>query len=92
MSREDRWVAFCCGVSVAVWAALAWILVDEDLQGVQEAIGWWMIALAFAPGPITALGIVLFAEPGDGTPVSWADEERPQLNARGLESCGGCGG
>ncbi|MER7594687.1 hypothetical protein [Streptomyces hydrogenans] len=78
-------------VCVAGWAALVWILVDEDLQGVQEAIGWWVIALVFLPGLVSGLAIAVFAGPGDGTPVSWADEEPPKLNARGLENCG-CGG
>ncbi|MFJ6518355.1 hypothetical protein ACVW0K_000027 [Streptomyces filamentosus] len=90
MSREDRWVAFSTGLSFAVWAALGWILLDADLQGLQETIGWWMIALAIAPVLLTGVGVALLEEPR-GDSVSWVDEDPPKLNSRGLENCG-CGG
>ncbi|MFF2776119.1 hypothetical protein ACFVU3_14535 [Streptomyces sp. NPDC058052] len=93
MSREDRWVVISSGLSMAVWVAQVWIVLDTDLQGIQEAIGWWMIAIAIAPVLLTAVGVAVLDEPRDGEPVSWADDDdRPKPGPRGLESCGGCGG
>ncbi|MER5738531.1 hypothetical protein ABT117_23020 [Streptomyces sp. NPDC002262] len=92
MSRLDRWILFGSWFSLAVWGALCWILVDADLQGVQEAIGWWMIALAVAPLTLLGVGMAVLEEPGPAEPVSWADAEPRPVNGRGLESCGGCGG
>ncbi|WP_030762536.1 hypothetical protein [Streptomyces griseus] len=89
-SREDRWVAFSTGLSFAVWAALGRILLDADLQGLQDALGPWTIALAVAPVLLTGAGVALLEEPR-GDRASWADEDPPTLNSRGLENCG-CGG
>ncbi|MFF9344753.1 hypothetical protein ACF1CG_33970 [Streptomyces sp. NPDC014773] len=97
MSRLDRWILFGSWFSFAVWVALCWILVDENLQELQEAIGWWMIAVAIAPLALTGVGMAVLDEPGTdepgtGEPASWADTEHRPLNGRGLEGCGGCGG
>ncbi|MFI8320612.1 hypothetical protein [Streptomyces sp. NPDC085529] len=92
MSREDRWILFSSWLSLTVWVALGWVLLDADLQGLQETLGWWMIAIAVAPLLIGAGGMSAFEEPRTGERVAWADEDPPKLNGRGLESCGGCGG
>ncbi|MGW2671820.1 hypothetical protein ACWC5F_27685 [Streptomyces sp. NPDC001272] len=93
MRRDERWITAWAVLSFGVWGTLLWILWDPDLQGVQEAIGWWMAALAVAPVPLGALGAIVFDEPreagddyGSGS-VHWT---------HGEESCGsrlyGCGG
>ncbi|MFE1554622.1 hypothetical protein ACFW6V_06455 [Streptomyces sp. NPDC058734] len=91
--RGERWMAAFLGLNVAAWAAEFWILWDPDLQGVQDAIGWWMVAIFL--GFPTLVGIpfaILYEEtaaPGDGSGSG-------ETHGAHEESCGsrlyGCGG
>lgn len=81
------------GLNAAAWAAELWILWDPDLQGVQEAIGWWMVAIFFGFPMLLGIPLTILHDepgvPGDGREsdvTPWTREE----------SCGsqryGCGG
>ncbi|MER7467686.1 hypothetical protein [Streptomyces sp. NPDC097981] len=93
MRRDERWAVVNTVLSFGVWGTLFWILSDPDLQGVREAIGWWMAAIAVAPVLLGVLGLIIFDEPGeaggscDSDGVHWT---------HGTETCGsaryGCGG
>ncbi|MFE1789174.1 hypothetical protein ACFW7J_12405 [Streptomyces sp. NPDC059525] len=93
MSREDNWAGVSALLSWAVWGSLIWIVWDPDLQGLQEAIGWWMIAIALAPVLLTAVWAAVFDEPGAGGDACGSDDVHW---THGEESCGsrryGCGG
>ncbi|SEB65064.1 hypothetical protein [Streptomyces sp. TLI_105] len=92
MSREDRWIAVSGGLSVVVWGALGWILLDPDLQGVREGIGGWMIAIAVAPLLIMGVGMAVLDESEDGDRVSSAEADDHDSGWLGEYKCGGCGG
>ncbi|GLX20059.1 hypothetical protein Slala02_33260 [Streptomyces lavendulae subsp. lavendulae] len=90
--KDERWMTLFLGLNVAAWAAEFWILWDPDLQGVQDAIGWWMVAVFFGFPLLTGIPFAILHEepaaPGDGSDSGphWTHEE----------SCGsqryGCGG
>ncbi|MEU3725943.1 hypothetical protein [Streptomyces sp. NPDC031705] len=76
-----------------MWGVLGWILLDPDLRGVQEGLGWWMAAIALAPLLVTGVLIVLCDAPGEAGDDDGSDEVHW---THGSQGCGsmhrGCGG
>ncbi|WP_405981180.1 hypothetical protein [Streptomyces sp. NBC_00158] len=90
--KDERWMTLFLGLNVAAWAAEFWILWDPDLQGVQDAIGWWMAAIFFGFPMLTGIPFaILYEEPG--APGDGGGSGTPCTHE---ESCGsqryGCGG
>ncbi|MFF2197952.1 hypothetical protein [Streptomyces sp. NPDC058157] len=93
MDREERRAVVGAGLSWAVWGTLIWIVTDSDLQGVQDAIGWWILALALAPVVLMAVWLVVSDEPR--APADDCDSDGVHWT-HGPDGCGsaryGCGG
>ncbi|MGE7388297.1 hypothetical protein ACQKM2_22790 [Streptomyces sp. NPDC004126] len=87
-TRFERWDGLSVGLTLAVWAAQVWVMWDPDLQGVQDAIGWWMVAVFFAaPCLFTLPVMLLFDEPG--VPGDTCGAEWPEESGGSRIYCGG---
>lgn len=95
--KDERWMTLFLGLNVAAWAAEFWILWDPDLQGVQDAIGWWMAAIFFGFPMLTGIPFaILYEEPGapgdgggSGTPARTRRAAAASATAAGAEERAG---
>ncbi|MGO4462783.1 hypothetical protein AB4039_36690 [Streptomyces sp. M-16] len=92
MDGEEPWVKVTVLSGLVVWGALGWILMDPDLQGVRDRLGWWMLAIGAVPLVITVLGTFFFAT-AEGGGGDWEKDGHGAGTGAGCGgACGGCGG
>lgn len=89
--KDDRWLTLFLGLNAAAWAAEFWILWDPDLQGVQDAIGWWMVVIFLGFPMLIGIPFAILSEPsapGDGGASATPGAHEESCGSR-LYGCGG---
>ncbi|AZM88698.1 MULTISPECIES: hypothetical protein [Streptomyces] len=91
--KDERWLTLFLGLNAAAWAAEFWILWDPGLQGVQDAIGWWMLAIFLGFPMLIGIPLAILhdgpAAPGDGPASGEADHTHEESCGSRLYGCGG---
>ncbi|WP_371679018.1 hypothetical protein [Streptomyces sp. NBC_01276] len=93
MEEEEPWAKVAVLSAFVVWGALGWIVMDSDLQGIEDHLGWWMLAIGAIPLVITVVGAFYSDDTTEGGGGDWKNEGHGAGPGSGCGgACGGCGG